>query len=68
MDSHLPQLHYPRGSFSVRAGPQLMGTLRIARPRFRVRIPCYPESYQASFYPCALLEISDLDEETLGRL
>ena len=39
----------------------------IARPHFRVRIPCCAESYQASFCPYTLLRISDPDEETFGR-
>lgn len=43
------------------------GAPGIARPRFRVRIPCRGESYQASFCSCTLLTISDRDEDTLGR-
>ena len=62
-----PLIDYPHGNFSVRAGFHLIKTQRIARPRFRVRILCFAGSYQAAFCSCTLIEISDLDEATLGR-
>ena len=54
--------------YSDRAGSQLIETQRIARPRFRVRILRYAESYQAGFCSCTLHPISDRNEPTLGRL
>ena len=83
VDSRPPRLHYPQGSFSDRPGPQsyrmtawedgvkpsieINEAPGIARPRFRVRIPCCEKSYQASFCPYTLPQISDLGEETFGR-
>src|SRR6267154_4141707 len=67
MNAWLPQASYPCGNFSGTSSLKFRGTKGSIGHTFVVRIHTENQN-QGDFYPFVLLEISVLDESSLGHL